>query len=141
MPYLPSGAPSPQPNDDDAPYWANCRLQRLTFQRCSDCGSVTHPPLAVCPKCQSSNRGWIDAPADGVVFSFTWIHSSAHDAITSNVLPYNAAVIEFPSLPGVRLVSNVVDAHPDDLQIGDRVRLIWEADGADVPLPRFRKAP
>jgi uncharacterized OB-fold protein len=96
--------------------------------------------LSVCPRCQSTDRQWSEAPALGRVFSFTWAYTAAHPGISDAALPYNIAVIEFPDLPGVRLISNVVDATPDELAIDDEVRLIWE-QVSDQWLPRFAKHP
>lgn len=53
-------------------------------------------------------------------------------------LPYNV-VVEFPALPGVRLVSNVLDVTPADLAIGDALALVWDEVKAAGPLPRFRR--
>jgi len=130
----------PEPNADDAPFWANCAARRLTFQQCAACGRVTHPPIGVCPACQSFDRTWVDAPAEGRVFSFTWVHTAAHESV-AEALPYNVVVVEFPALPGVRLISNVVDVVPGALAIGDALTLAWETVGDGVSLPRFRKSP
>lgn len=128
----------PEPNADDAPFWAACAARRLTFQRCAACGHVTHPPIGACPACQSLERGWVEAPPGARVFSFTWVHTAAHDSVAQS-LPYNVVVVEFPALPGVRLISNVVDAARGDLAIGDAVTLVWEAAGDAMALPRFRR--
>jgi uncharacterized OB-fold protein len=73
------------------------------------------------------------------VYSFTWIHTAAHPSL-AEALPYNVVVVEFPELPGVRLVSNVVDVERGKLAVGDRLSLIWESARDGVFLPRFRKA-
>lgn len=126
----------PVPNADDAPYWENCAQRRLTFQRCLQCRTFTHPPIGVCPQCQSTAREWIEAPELATVFSCTWIHTAAHDSVRER-LPYNVVVVTFEGVPGVRLVSNVVDVTPGKLAIGDRVLLLWESVG-ELGLPRFR---
>lgn len=128
----------PTPNADDAPFWEHCAQHRLTFQKCRACGTLVHPPIGVCPACQSIEREWVEAPPDAVIWSFTWIHTAAHDAVGGH-LPYNVVVVEFPRLPGVRLISNVVDAVPGGLAVGDRVSLVWEAAGEGGALPRFRR--
>lgn len=138
MPYLPVTVPGPKIDEVNSPFWENCRNHRLTFQKCGDCGHRVHPPLPVCPRCQSLNRLWPEAPAEAIVFSFTWIHTAAHDSV-ADCLPYNAALVEFPALPGVRLVTNVINVKPGGLAIGDRVNLVWEDGEDDQPLPRFRK--
>jgi uncharacterized OB-fold protein len=138
MPYLPITVPGPKIDEVNAPFWENCSAHRLTFQQCGDCGHLVHPPLPICPRCQSLHRVWKEAPSLATVFSFTWMHTAAHDSVV-DCLPYNAALVEFPELPGVRLVTNVVDVEPGDLAIGDEVRLIWETGGNDQALPRFSK--
>ncbi len=129
---------APDPNAEDAPFWAHCAQQRLCFQCCTDCGLLTHPPLGICPHCQSMRRDWVQAPAQARVFSFTWIHTTAHPSMKRE-LPYNVAVVEFDELPGVRLISNVVDAKPGGLQVGDGLKLVWEAAGSGMFVPRFCK--
>ena len=47
-------------------------------------------------------------------------------------LPYNVAVVDFPRLPGVRLITNVVNVKPGELAIGDRVSLAWEDAGDGI---------
>jgi uncharacterized protein len=139
MTYLPQDIPGPQPNDEDGPFWANCNQRRLTFQCCCDCNTVIHPPLPICPACQSRDRTWIEAPSTARVFTFTWARTAAHESVRP-VLPYNIAVVEFPDLPGVRLVTNVIDAAPESLAIGEIVALVWEDGPGGQRLPRFSKA-
>jgi uncharacterized OB-fold protein len=138
MPYLPETMPPPETTATSEPFWRHCAQRRLTFQCCGDCGQLVHPPLPVCPRCQSLNRMWRDAPAEATVFSFTWIHTAAHDAVAGS-LPYNVVLVEFPMLPGVRLISNVLDAACGELTIGDPLTLCWEKTAGDLWLPRFRK--
>ena len=102
------------------------------------CAHLIHPPLPVCPRCQSVERQWAPAPREAVVFSFVWVHTAAHDSV-ADVLPYNVALVEFPALPGVRLVSNVVNVKHGDLAIADRLALVWEEGEAGQWLPRFCK--
>jgi uncharacterized OB-fold protein len=138
MAYFGAGNVLPEPNADDAPFWAHCAQRRLAFQTCAACGRVTHPPIGVCPACQSFERTWIDAPADARVFSFTWVHTAAHESV-AGALPYNVVVVEFGGLPDVRLISNVLDVAHGDIRIGDELALAWEAVGDAMWLPRFRK--
>lgn len=72
------------------------------------------------------------------MFSFTWAYTAADPSLKSAV-PYNIALIEFPSLDHVRMVSNIVDVEPGDLKIGDWVTLVWQQAPGGRWLPRFRK--
>jgi uncharacterized OB-fold protein len=47
-------------------------------------------------------------------------------------------VIALEGAGGVRMISNVVDAKPEDLAIGLLVELVWEDMSAELALPRFR---
>ncbi|MGE0797582.1 MAG: Zn-ribbon domain-containing OB-fold protein [Lautropia sp.] len=139
MPYLPALAWAPSPDDDDAPFWERCNQRRLCFQRCDDCRFVVHPPLSVCPACQSTNRGWLEAPREAFVFAFTWIHTAA-DAAVEACTPYNVVLVAFEGLPDVKLISNVVDVQHGGLKTGDRLALVWEPGSEGQLLPRFRLA-
>ncbi|MDO8277802.1 MAG: OB-fold domain-containing protein [Burkholderiaceae bacterium] len=138
MSYLPTELPAPTPEEDDAPFWAHCNERRLMFQQCPQCGTLVHPPLPVCPGCQSLERAWVQAPAQAQLFSFTWVHTAAHESVKPS-LPYNVAVVEFPEMPGVRLISNVIDTERGALRVGDRLTLAWEQGWEGQMLPRFRQ--
>ena len=138
MAYFPSGMERPQPDLDDRGFWENIAERRLTFQRCVDCDTHRHPPAPMCARCGSSNVAWTAAPSQGRVYTFTVVHHPVHPEVVS-ACPYVVAVIEFPALRGVRIVSNL-DEDPQSLQIGDAVSLYWDETDAG-PLPRFRKSP
>jgi uncharacterized OB-fold protein len=137
--YLPSALPAPQPDLDDLPFWEFCNKRELRIQQCVDCGTLRHPPMPACPSCRSSRTTWHAVPGTGSVYSFTICHYSAHASLAS-VVPYNVSVILLDGTPDIRIVSNVIDAAPEELCIGLRVELAWEAWSSEFTLPRFRKA-
>lgn len=139
MLYLPEGIPEPEPGLEDAPFWEGCRAHRLLIQRCTECGRFRHPPAPFCPACRSSAREWREISGDGEVFSYTVAHHAAHAALRG-AIPYNIAVVMLDGTGDVRLLSNVVDAAPEELHVGMRVRIQWEALPGGAVLPRFRKA-
>ena len=139
MAYLPDAVPGPEPTIDDRPFWEACQRRELRFQRCADCGRFRHPPTPACARCKSLRGDWVRAADEAELFSFTVVHHPAHDAVVASV-PYNVAIVLFPSFDGVRLVSNVVDCPPDALRIGMRLSLAWEAAGNGLLVPRFRPA-
>ncbi|WP_334128536.1 Zn-ribbon domain-containing OB-fold protein [Sneathiella sp.] len=138
MQYMPDAVPGPDPSFDDAVYWANCSEKKLTFQRCGSCKSFRHPPGPFCPQCQSDKIEWVEAPDEAELFTFTFLHHPAHEAVRTRV-PYNVAVVSFPSLGGVRLITNIVDAEPGELEIGMKVRLLWGTSGNGQIIPLFKK--
>jgi len=85
---------------------------------------------------------WVEAPEHATVFILTVVHHAIHPAVTGR-MPYIVAVVDFPQLPQVRLVT---DVDPAMMRIGLSVRLWWDrladddAAGRPMYLPRFRPA-
>ena len=137
--YLPDDTPAGVPSPDEAPYWAACQAHELRVQRCASCGRHRHPPAPFCPVCRSEQCEWRKVPGTGTVFSYTVAHQAAHPAL-KQALPYNVAVVLLDEADDVRLVTNVVDAGPEEIAIGLRVTVVWEKASDGRTLPRFRKA-
>ncbi|MGE0820817.1 MAG: Zn-ribbon domain-containing OB-fold protein [Candidatus Binatia bacterium] len=138
MAYLPNDVPGPRPRVHDRTFWNYCQQRELRFQRCAACQVFRHPPAPVCPHCRSFESDWIRAPESGVVFSFTLVHHPAHPAVAP-IVPYNVVVVDFPECGHARLVSNVIDAKPEEIRIGMLVSLVWETAGNGMLVPRFVK--
>lgn len=139
MSYLPKGTPLPQPNPDDQTYWDFIARRELRFQRCVKCRRFRHPPMPFCGKCSSGEVEWAAVPGTGLVFTCTVVHHAAHAALKQAV-PYNVAVVHLDEADDVRIISNVIDASPEEMKVGLRVVLAWDDNGEGTALPRFRKA-
>jgi uncharacterized OB-fold protein len=139
MAYFPDDMPQPEPNWDDREFWEHCKQRKLKFQGCAICGTLRHPPTPVCSKCQSTSTCWVEAPATGTVFTYTVIHHASHAAVTPR-LPYVVVVVEFPDLPGVRLVSNLTEIDPSQVRIGMTAKVWWDDIGDGMQVPRFSPA-
>ena len=48
------------------------------------------------------------------------------------------AVVALEGAGGVRMISNIVDADPDELSIGLALEVAWEDMSDDLAIPRFR---
>ena len=119
-------------------FWAHCQKMELRFQRCCACDTWRHPPSPVCASCHSDLYRWEVAPDTAELFSYTVVHHAASAAFRQHV-PYNIAIVSFIGLQDIRIVSNVVDAAPEELVIGTPLRLVWQQDGAGRTLPRFER--
>ena len=138
MAYLPNEIPGPKPTIDDKVFWDYCQQRELRFQRCAACRRFRHPPTPVCPQCRSFESEWVRAPDTGVVFSFTIVHHAAHPAVSA-VTPYNVVIVDFPECDHTRLVSNLIDATPEEIRVSMPVALVWETAGNGMIVPRFKK--
>ncbi len=125
----------PPLTDLTRPYWEGCKAGELKLQRCSDCGEHQFYPRNICAHCTSRNLAWITASGRGEIASFTVFRraiSKAYDA------PYIVALIDLDE--GVRMMSNVVDADPEQVGVGDPVTVDFENWSDELRLPVFRLA-
>ena len=139
MSYFPADMPRPEPNADEAGFWAHCKERSLRFQSCAACGTLRHPPMPMCFRCQSCETAWKEAPEEATVYSYTVVRHAGHTAVTAR-LPYVVAVVEFATMPGVRLITNLTDIDPTQVAIGMKVRLWWDDIGDGMQVPRFAPA-
>jgi uncharacterized protein len=136
-PYLPAEISGIFPDAGSREFWERCAKHELVFQRCTNCGTFRNPPVPICYVCRSSDTEWFQVSGEGTVYSYTIVTHPVHPALVDKV-PFNIVLVEFPDAPGVRLVSNLVDAGPDEIEVGTPVRLHWE-DLSGETLPRFER--
>jgi len=117
-------------------FWTGGRDGRLCVKRCPECGRLWHPSQTVCADGHVELEP-VEASGLGTVIGLTvnlqqWVPDPAP--------PYVVAVVALDDDPRVRLTTNIVDAEPEDLQVGLRVAVQFEQCG-DVWLPMFAPQP
>lgn len=140
MSYFPAEMPRPEPDRDDRDFWTSCAQQQLRFQACAACGAPRHPPRPICHQCQSFAIKWVESGSRAIVYTYCVVHHPNHPALAERV-PYIVGVVEFPNLPGIRFVTNITGAAPQDVRIGMAVTLWWDDIGDGQFIPRFRPNP
>lgn len=135
-PEAPKG-PRPRPalNRDNAFWFEAARDHRLVIQRCCSCGTLRHPPGPMCPQCRSLAWDTVESCGRASLYSWVVAHHPRHPAFDA---PYLVAVVELEE--GTRLITNLVDLAPDELEIGMPLRLRWLDADPDLTLPVFRPA-
>ena len=115
------------------PFWEATRAKRLLVQWCVDCQTAVFYPRADCPSCFSTRLEWRESPGVGTVYSVTIEHKPQNPRMAA-MAPYTVALVDLDE--GVRVLSNVVNAAPDDVAVGMRVGVTWEelSDGRNLPL-------
>jgi len=114
-------------------FWKAGHDGRLKILRCDACGEWLHPPGPVCPACLS--RDLTPRPVSGRATIETYTIN--HQAWSADLLvPYVVAIVSLEECSAVRLTTNVIDCAPEDVHIGDAVRVLFEQHG-DVWLPLF----
>jgi uncharacterized OB-fold protein len=135
--YFRNLMPTVAPDPEDRAWWEACRRRELTVPVCECCGHARIPCPPVCPGCHSPRMSLKPVSGRGRIFSFTIQYNPPAPAL-AELCPYNIAIIELDEMPAVHMVSNVVDAAPEELAIGRPVEVVWEAQGEGIVLPRFR---
>jgi uncharacterized OB-fold protein len=126
----------PRLDSDNRAFWTGGAEGELRILHCDDCGAWQHPPGPVCRKCLSENVAAKAVPGTGVVDTFTVNHQVW---APGQEVPYVIARVAVDGAPGVILTSNIVGCAPDEVDIGDRVRVTFEQHG-EVFVPLFEKA-
>ena len=125
----------PRLEDDTHFFWTSGEDGKLRFMRCRACESFVHPPSPRCPYCLSDYMGPEVVSGRAVLESYTlnvhgWIPGSD---------PYIVGLVSIVEQSDVRLMTNIVDAEPNDLHIGMEMEVVFEHND-DVWLPLFRRA-
>jgi len=101
-------------------YWREVPSRlRLEASSCKSCGIVAYPRRNVCPKCRTTELETKMLTHGGKVVTSTVIHVAPTDLAME--APYAMAIVETPEK--ARLMVQVVDTEPGDVQPGMEVRL------------------
>jgi uncharacterized OB-fold protein len=129
--------PLPHVTPESRPYWEAAADGELLLCECGNCGLVYFYPRAFCPDCFSDDIDWIAAEGTGTVYTYSVAEQI--EGWPEETLPHVVAYVELDE--GPRIVTNLVDCDPDDVEVGDPVTVRFEesADG-DIAIPLFTLA-
>jgi uncharacterized OB-fold protein/acyl dehydratase len=128
--------PRPALTHDNRFFFEGAKEHKLLIQRCSNCGTLRHPPRPACGNCRSFEWDALTASGRGTVYSFVVNH---YPQVPAFDYPLVVALIELEE--GTRLVANVADIAPDEIAIGMPVVATFVAFDDELTLPVFRPAP
>ena len=123
----------PAIDHDNRWFWAGVADGKLLLPRCAGCGRLRRPGVPMCGTCHSTATETQEASGRGTVHA--WIlsqHPTEPDAE-----PRLVVLVDLEE--GIRFVSNLVDADPDEVTNDAPVELCFRTYG-DVTLPQFRLA-
>jgi uncharacterized OB-fold protein len=118
-------------------FWTGGAHGELRILRCRTCGHWIHPPAPVCPVDLSRDVGPEAVSGRGTVHSVTVNHQPWNPDVPT---PYAIVLVELEEQPGLRLVSNLVGAAPEDVRIGMAVMVRFEDAGEGIHVPVFEPA-
>ena len=133
-----TGRPVPQPTPGRAPFWASGADGVLRIARCRTCSRWIHPQVVLCPQCQGRDIGWGPVSGLATVVGVTVNHQRWLPDLPP---PYAVAIVALEEDSRIRLTTNIVNTEPDDVLVGDSVRVLFEQISDDVWIPLFEPDP
>ncbi|PIC67808.1 nucleic acid-binding protein [Sporosarcina sp. P21c] len=135
--YSEVGVPTPKPmmSQDTEKFWRLLQEEKqLHLQKCNNCQTYSHPPRVVCSNCHSFDLGWVPSEGKGVIHSYVIYHRSVHPGFKT---PYGVILVELEE--GVRIISNMVDCEPHEIEIGMPVEAVVDQVFEDTALVKFKR--
>ena len=124
------------------PYWEGAAAGELRLSFCSDCGRVNWYPKGECRVCHGGRFAWRAVNGTGSLFSYSVVR---HPFLKqyADLLPMVPALVELDDVPGIRIVTRIVDCDPSALACELPVEVVFRplrfagVDG-EVVAPLFR---
>ena len=134
----------PPSDPDSAPFFAGCREGVLRIQQCAETGRLIFPPRPMSPFAPHVAPTWTTVSGRGSIWSFVVPHPPLVPPF-SELAPYLVIAVALDEDPTVRLIGNLVtragapidEIGADAVQIGARVRAVFESLDERVTLPRW----
>ena len=113
--------PLPELDQDNTFFWTSGADGRLRFLQCGDCQNYVHPPRARCAICRGENLSPQPVSGRGTVLTFTINHQPWFPGME---VPFVVAIVELDEQPGLRLTTNIIECPPEEVYIGQSVRVV-----------------
>ena len=94
----------------------------LIGSKCTTCGETFFPSRTICPNCR--RKGKLEPftfSGKGKIHTFSVINTPPSQF--KKIAPYIVAIVDLDE--GARVTSQVVDASPDEIKIGDEVEMVF----------------
>jgi uncharacterized OB-fold protein len=134
---VPSIMSDPHADPFTQPFWTAALEGRVTAEECTHCGLRLLPAAPRCFRCQGADFRTVDLPGTGSIYSFIVVRHPLRP-ILKEVVPYVSAVVELDGTQGegTRMVVNLIDCDPDQVAIGDKVRIVFDKVSDTFAVPR-----
>jgi len=133
--------PVPIPDPVSAFYWDHAKQGKLAVQGFEGSDILQHPPSPV-PEVPGGPGDGVGDPiavevsGRGTLFAFTILHQPFHPGFVDAV-PMIIGLTELDDAPGVKILTNIVEADPGELRCGLPMEVVFE-QREDFALPQFR---
>ena len=97
-------------------FWEAASRDVLAIPRCGSCGRFQWYPRERCPACEGVDWSWTTMSGSGSLYSWAVVRRALARPVADKV-PYVPGLVALEEDPAVRIVTNLVDCEPDDLQV------------------------
>ena len=115
--------PMPVPTPTSQPYWDALAEHKVRIQYCATCEEYVFYPRSNCPGCLGRELEWRELSGAGTLYTFTISRRPTAPPFADDV-PQLLAVVELDE--GPRMTSTLVNVEEDQIQIGMRLRPVFE---------------
>lgn len=120
--------PVPKPTPTTQPFWDGAKQGKLMLQYDPTTRKYQFWPRANSVRTGKRNLRWQETSGKGQLYSYTVTYVPT--AGFEDKVPYVVGLVELDE--GVRIIANMVDVTPDDVEIGMRVKVAWEKLSDDI---------
>lgn len=128
--------PLPEIRPETKPYWDACKKHELLIPKSKETGELFFYPRAMSPgDDMSENIEWTKSKGKGKVWTFSVHHMGPSKAYKGDP-PHVVALVEMDE--GVKMMTNIIDCDPHDVQIGMEVEVVFDDVTDEITLPKFK---
>ena len=110
-------------------FWEALGEGKFMTTKCADCGKLSFPPQADCPRCMSGNTTWVELGTEAELLTFTYVQITPTSFVDHD--PYVVAIGKLKE--GVNVLAWVEGADPTKLKPGARLRIETRKDPEGAP--------
>jgi uncharacterized OB-fold protein len=110
-------------------FWDALGEGKFVTTKCEDCGNVSFPPQADCPRCMSADSKWVELGTDAELLTFTFVQITPTSFVDHD--PYVVGIGKLKE--GLNVLAWVEGADPAKLKPGDRLRIESRKDSEGGP--------
>jgi len=101
-------------------YWREMpQRYRYEAAKCTKCGKIFFPPRQVCNGCRGREFKDVTLSPKGTIETFTVIRVAPSGF--EDEAPYAVGIVKLDD--GVKITAQIADCKPDEIKIGDKVRI------------------
>ena len=129
--------PIPPQGHHTGPFWAGAKEGKLMLPHCKSCNRVHWYPRLICPTCHSMDLDWVEGSGEGTIYTYAVQHRAFGG--WGEEVPFVTAYIDLKEGDRMLTVLRGVDPNkPEEIRIGAKVKVEFEAASDDSHIPFFR---